>query len=160
MINKITNKWINTLKKVNDTFIVPDWERFRDSIDFTGYEFKFGNGTTFGNGTIFGNYTTFGNGTIFGNNTKFGDGTTFGRNIEWNKTITNHIYKLANIDGSGRQVLIAKCNKNELIRIEAGCFKGTSEEFINRANHENKLMYVQLVGAFCDGLKQKKGGCK
>jgi hypothetical protein len=67
--------------------------------------------------------------------------------------VTDHIYTLSNIDGSGRQIKIAQSNTNpEIIMIEAGCFRGTYLEFIAKAQNENKQKYVILIGGFCANL--------
>jgi hypothetical protein len=53
--------------------------------------------------------------------------------------------QLDNVDGSGRKILIIKHSDGVLIR--AGCFLGTAEEFLERAEQEGKSRYVAVIKA-------------
>jgi hypothetical protein len=52
---------------------------------------------------------------------------------------------LGNVDGTGRQVKVVK--HAEGVRVEAGCFQGTLEEFCAKAASEGKDRYVRVVSA-------------
>jgi hypothetical protein len=56
---------------------------------------------------------------------------------------------LANVDGSNRQIKIVRSDEGE-IKIEAGCFIGTLDEFIAKAKSEGKLRYVAVISAIAE----------
>ena len=55
------------------------------------------------------------------------------------------LMNMSNVDGSGRKILII-VHKNG-IKIEAGCFSGTLNEFCTKAESEGKTRYVKVVKA-------------
>jgi predicted Rossmann-fold nucleotide-binding protein len=62
--------------------------------------------------------------------------------------------QLDNVDGSRRKILIIKHSDGVIIR--AGCFLGTAEEFLERAEREGKDRYVSVVGAVIDALSREE----
>jgi hypothetical protein len=59
----------------------------------------------------------------------------------------------ANIDGSGRQLNIF-VNADGTVMIEGEYFWGTVEEFLTRAEREDKTIYVLIVSAIAESLKK------
>ena len=93
----------------------------------------------FGIGCKFGNWCNFGNGCKFGNYCKFGSGCKI------NNYTVNRFLTLANVDGSGRQVLMIWHDTG--VYIEAGCFTGSLEEFCAKAESEGKHRYITVIKA-------------
>lgn len=60
---------------------------------------------------------------------------------------------LANVDGSGRQILLI-VRPDGVRHIRAGCFFGTQDEFVARANGQGKFKYAAVIPAVFDALKK------
>ena len=58
---------------------------------------------------------------------------------------------MSNVDGSGRKILIIV--HTEGIKIEAGCFGGTLDEFCDKALSEGKKRYARVVRAAAEALQ-------
>ena len=58
---------------------------------------------------------------------------------------------LANVDGSGRQVKLIQ--HVDGFKLEAGCFTGSDVEFVDKAQREDKFVYVEVVKAVCMALR-------
>jgi hypothetical protein len=58
---------------------------------------------------------------------------------------------MANVDGSGRQILIIAPVEGPPI-IRAGCFRGTVEDFAARATAEGKDIYARIVPLVANNL--------
>jgi len=59
---------------------------------------------------------------------------------------------MSNIDGTGRKILIIIHTKG--IKIEAGCFGGTLDDFCTKALSENKKRYARVVRAASEALAE------
>ena len=59
---------------------------------------------------------------------------------------------MSNVDGSGRKILIIVHKGG--IKIEAGCFDGTLDEFCAKAEVEGKTRYVKVVKAAALALQE------
>ena len=70
---------------------------------------------------------------------------SLGNGCELEGMLVKHWLTLANVDGSGRQILVINDGKQTLIR--AGCFLGNLAEFSERAEDENKTAYVAIITA-------------
>ena len=90
-----------------------------------------------------GNYCTIGDGYKIGDDCKIGAGCT------WLGVKVKSWLTLANVDGSNRQIKIVRSDEGE-IKIEAGCFIGTLDEFIAKAKSEGKLRYVAVISAIAE----------
>lgn len=64
--------------------------------------------------------------------------------------MARRVVTLANVDGSHRSVTII--DHADYCIVEAGCFRGTLDEFCARATEEAKLDYVRVVSAVCKAL--------
>lgn len=136
--------------------IVPPYSQF-------GYKCKFGDDCVFGDGCKFGEWCEFGDRCEFGDDCEFskwcqfGDGCEFGYGCKFgNKCIVEGvqmqwIMTAANIDGSGRQILIVSDGDKVLVR--AGCFFGSVEEFTAKAKSEDKHVYAAVIPAMVAARK-------
>ena len=123
---------------IPDETVIPDYSEL-------GYGCTLGYDCTLGNGCTLGNCCTL------GNDCKLGYGCKLGENTSWLNTTVKSWLTLANVDGTGRQIKIVRGTDNQ-IKIEAGCFLGTLEEFIAKAKGENKLRYVSIIGAIAEHI--------
>jgi hypothetical protein len=58
---------------------------------------------------------------------------------------------MSNVDGSGRKINVIV--HTEGIKIEAGCFGGTLDEFCEKAVSEGKTRYARVVRAAAEALQ-------
>ena len=86
-----------------------------------------------------------GAGCTLGHSCKIGHGCELGANTQWMGVTVESWLTLANVDGSGRQIKIVK--HAEGVRVEAGCFQGTLEDFCTQAASEGKDRYVRVISA-------------
>ena len=147
---------------IPDHTIVPPYSQFGNWCKF-GNWCNFGNACEFGNVCKFGNSCKFGNACKFGNLCKFGNACEFGNVCEFDNVCEfgnacklgyecivegvqmQWIMTAANIDGSGRQILIVSDGDKVLVR--AGCFLGSVEEFTAKAKSEGKHFYAAVIPA-------------
>ena len=85
-----------------------------------------------------------------GNSCTLGHGCDLGANTQWLGVIVESWLTLANVDGSGRQIKVVK--HAEGVRVEAGCFQGTLEDFCTQAASEGKDRYVRVVSAIASTM--------
>ena len=57
---------------------------------------------------------------------------------------------MSNVDGSGRKIQVIV--HTEGIKIRAGCFAGTLDEFCKRSESEGKTRYSRVVRATAEAL--------
>lgn len=69
-------------------------------------------------------------------------------------TEVSRMFSLANVDGSGRNVIIARTIDNKLV-ISAGCFFGTVDKFCEKAEGEGKLVYSAVVRAAAEAFLRR-----
>ena len=86
-----------------------------------------------------GAYCTLGDGCTLGESCRLG------ANTQWLGVTVESWLTLANVDGSGRQIKVVK--HAEGVRVEAGCFQGTLEDFCTQAASEGKDRYVRVISA-------------
>ena len=108
-----------------------------------GNDCTIGDYCTIGNGCTIGDYCTIGNGCTIGNRCTIGDGCT------WLGLKVKSWLTLANVDGSNRQIKIVKSIEDK-IKIEAGCYTGTLDDFLAKAKSEGKLRYVSVISAIAE----------
>ena len=101
--------------------------------------------------TVIPDFSEIGDGCTLGYGCTLGNFCTLGENTSWLNTTVKSWLTLANVDGSGRQIKIVRGTDNQ-IKIEAGCFIGTLEEFLAKAKGENKLRYVSIIGAIAEHI--------
>ena len=116
--------------------------KFEDYCKF-GPCCKFEYKCQFGPNCKFRDYSEFGTGCDLGKEVEIGCGIKRGGNFKMEGVVVQKLLTVANLDGSGRQVLLIKHKGGILVR--AGCFVGTPEEFCSKAEVEGKLLYVDIV---------------
>ena len=94
----------------------------------------------------------------FGDWNTMGDWNTLGNFFHHGKRLKMEGVKvlalmcLSNVDGTGRQIIVIV--HTDGIKIRAGCFAGTLEEFCDKATAENKTRYARVVRAAAEALRQ------
>ena len=101
--------------------------------------------------TVIPDYSELGDFCTLGHGCTLGYGCKLGENTNWLNTTVKSWLTLANVDGSGRQIKIVRGTDSQ-IKIEAGCFLGTLEEFLAKAKEENKFRYVSIIGAIAEHI--------
>ena len=120
------------------------------SKDF-GDDNKLGDGNTLGNWNTLGNGNTLGDCNKLGDDNTLGDGLRFGKRLEISGCKALAIMCMSNVDGSGRKINVIV--HTEGIKIEAGCFGGTLDEFCEKAASEGKTRYARVVRAAAEALQ-------
>ena len=110
---------------------------------------KIGNRCSIGDCCTIGNDCTIGDCCKIGNRCTIGYGCEIGYGCTWLGVKVKSWLTLANVDGSNRQIKIVRSDEGE-IKIEAGCFIGTLDEFIAKAKSEGKLRYVAVISAIAE----------
>ena len=98
-----------------------------------------------GDDCTLGNYCRLGDNSKLGDGCKLGHGCELGANTQWMGVVVESWLTLANVDGLGRQIKVVKHALG--VRVEAGCFQGTLEDFCTKAAGEGKGRYVRVVSA-------------
>ena len=92
-----------------------------------------------------------------GDDNTLGDRNTLGERFSFGKRLTIAGYKIlalmcmSNVDGSNRKINIYV--HTEGIAVEAGCFKGSLDEFCEKATGENKTRCARVVRAAAEALQ-------
>ena len=117
----------------------------------------FGDDNILGNGNTLGNCNTLGNGNTLGDDNTLGYGNMLGDKLRFGKRLKLSGCKvlalmcMSNVDGSGRKINVIV--HTEGIKIEAGCFGGTLDEFCEQAASEGKTRYARVVRAAAEALQ-------
>ena len=111
----------------------------------------YGNNNTLGDGNKLGNWNTLGDGNKLGNNNTLGSGFRFGHRLQMSGCKVLALICMSNVDGSGRQINVIV--HTEGIKIEAGCFGGSLDEFCEKATSEGKTRYARVVRAAAEALQ-------
>ena len=80
-----------------------------------------------------------------------GDGLRFGRRLQMSGCKVLALMCMSNVDGSGRRINVIVHAGG--IKIEAGCFGGSLDEFCEKAGREGKTRYVRVVRAAAEALQ-------
>lgn len=89
--------------------------------------------------------TAIPNGTSIPAHSELGDGCKLGDGCRINNKLVMQFMTLGNVDGSGRQLLLY--SNAEGVYAICGCFRGTAQELIAKAQAEGKTRYVAVVTA-------------
>ena len=116
-----------------------------------GYENKFGSGNTMGDDNTLGYGTTLGDDNTLGYGNTLGDKLRFGKRLKLSGCKVLALMCMSNVDGSGRKINVIV--HTEGIKIEAGCFGGTLDEFCEKAASEGKTRYARVVRAAAEALQ-------
>ena len=118
---------------------------------------KLGDGNTLGDDNKLGDYNTLGDCNTLGDDNTFGNGNTLGDELRFGKRLKISDCKvlallcMSNVDGSGRKINVIV--HTEGIKIEAGCFGCTLDEFCDKAASEGKTRYARVVRAAAEALQ-------
>ena len=124
---------------------------------------KLGDGNKLGDCNTLGNYNKLGDGNTLGDcntlgdDNKLGDYNTLGDELRFGKRLKISDCKvlallcMSNVDGSGRKINVIV--HTEGIKIEAGCFGCTLDEFCDKAASEGKTRYARVVRAAAEALQ-------
>ena len=129
--------------------VIPGYSELGDGCTL-GYGCKLGNYCTLGYGCTLGDYCTLGDCCTLGDGCAIGNCCTLGDDCTWLGVTVESWLTLANVDSTGRQVKVVKHASG--IKVEAGCFAGTLEEFTAKAESEGKLRYVAVIKAIAEVL--------
>ena len=140
---------------------IPDYSEL-DNDCTLGDGCELGNGCTLGSWCILGDRCKLGNRCILGNHCELGDycilgswcmlgnGCELGNRCILENVTVHKFMTLANVDGTGRQILLIKHDGGILVR--AGCFVGTVEAFCEKAESEGKHFYSKVIKCNSDLL--------
>ena len=107
-------------------------------------------GVRIGNSTRIGDNARIGDGVEIGNYAKIGDGARFGAKFRCEGLEVIDFFTMSNVDGTGRRIYIYIHTQG--ITIRAGCFKGTLDEFCEKAEEEGKYLYAVTVRAAAEAF--------
>ena len=136
---KMSNKYFGDGNKLGDGNVLGD----KNTL---------GNKNTFGDFNTLGNYTKLGDNCTLGESNKLGNGLKFGKKLTIEGVKCRDLMTMGNVDGTGRQVVIIV--HTEGIKIRAGCFSGSLDEFCAKAESENKITYSKVVRAAAEAFEQ------
>ena len=111
---------------------------------------EIGDGTRIGNSARIGDNARFGKYVEIGDYAKIGDGARFGDKFRCEGLEVIDFFTMSNVDGTGRRMYIYVHTKGVTIR--AGCFKGTLDEFCEKAEDEGKYLYSRTVRAAAEAF--------
>ena len=106
----------------------------------------------YGNRNTLGNSNTLGDENTLGHDNTLGDGLRFGKRLQLSGVKVLALMNMSNVDGSGRRITIIVHTQG--IKIEAGCFAGTLDEFCEKAISEDKTRYARVVRAAAEALAE------
>ena len=110
-----------------------------------------GDDNTLGDRNTLGDWNTLGDDNTLGDRNTLGDGLRFGRRLQMSGCKVLALMCMSNVDGSGRKISIIV--HTDGIKIEAGCFGGSLDEFCEKAGREGKTRYVRVVRAAAEALQ-------
>jgi acyl-[acyl carrier protein]--UDP-N-acetylglucosamine O-acyltransferase len=111
---------------------------------------EIGDGVRIDSSTKIGDNARIGKCVEIGDYAKIGDGARFGAKFRCEGLEVIDFFTMANVDGTGRRIYIYIHTKG--ITIRAGCFKGTLDEFCERAEDEGKYLYAITVRAAAEAF--------
>ena len=127
-----------------------DGNTLGDGNTFGDYN-TLGDDNTLGHGNTLGDDNTLGDGNTLGHGNTFGDRLRFGKRLKLSDCKVLALMCMSNVDGSGRKINVIVHTAG--IKIEAGCFGGTLDEFCEKAASEGKTRYARVVRAAAEALQ-------
>ena len=122
---------------------------YDDLTDIGDYE-EIGENTRIGKWAKIGNHVEIGKGVEIGEWVIIGDCVEIGDKFRCEGLEVIDFFTMSNVDGTGRRINIYVHTKG--ITIRAGCFKGTLDEFCNKAEDEGKYLYAVTVRAAAEAF--------
>ena len=115
-----------------------------------GDSVEIGDGTEIGDSARIGDNARIGDYVRIGDYAKIGDGARFGDKFRCEGLEVIDFFTMSNVDGTGRRIYIYIHTKG--ITIRAGCFKGSLDEFCEKAEEEGKYLYAITVRAAAEAF--------
>ena len=115
-----------------------------------GESAEIGDGTRIDSSARIGDNARFGRNVEIGDYAKIGDGARFGDKFRCEGLEVIDFFTMSNVDGTGRRMHIYVHTKS--ITIRAGCFKGSLDEFCEKAEDEGKYLYSRTVRAAAEAF--------
>ena len=141
--------YIGNFVKIGDYVEIGESAHFGIYANIGNYS-KIGDGANFGNYAKIGAHARIGDGANLGDGVQIGDGVQVGDKFRCEGLKVFDFFTMSNIDGSGRKIHIYV--HAEGITIRAGCFKGTLDEFCEKAADEGKHLYAITVRAAAEAF--------
>ena len=111
---------------------------------------EIGDGARIGSSAKIGDNARIGDCVEIGDYAKIGDGARIGDKFSCEGLEVIDFFTMSNVDGTGRRIYIYIHTKG--ITIRAGCFKGTLDEFCEKAEDEEKYLYSRTVRAAAEAF--------
>ena len=117
---------------------------------------RIGNGAKIGDHVEIGNFAEIGDNVEIGErakigyNVNIGDNAIIGDKFRCEGLEVIDFFTMSNVDGTGRRIHIYVHTKG--ITVRAGCFKGTLDDFCNKAEDEGKYLYAVTVRAAAEAF--------
>ena len=111
---------------------------------------EIGDGVRIDSSAKIGDNARIGKCVTIGDYAKIGDGVRFGDKFRCEGLEVIELFTMSNIDGTGRRIYIYIHTQG--ITIRAGCFKGTLDEFCEKAEDEGKYVYAITVRAAAEAF--------
>ena len=115
-----------------------------------GESAEIGDGSRIDSSARIGDNARFGRDVEIGDYAKIGDGSRFGDKFRCEGLEVIDFFTMSNVAGSGRRIYIYVHTKG--ITIRAGCFKGSLDEFCEKAEDEGKYLYSRTVRAAAEAF--------
>lgn len=111
---------------------------------------EIGDGVRIDNSAKIGDNASIGKCVEIGDYAKIGDGARFGAKFRCEGLEVIDFFTMSNVDGTGRRIYIYVHTKG--ITVRAGCFKGSLDEFCEKAEDEGKYLYSRTVRAAAEAF--------
>ena len=111
---------------------------------------EIGDGARIGSSAKIGDNARIGDCVEIGDYAKIGDGARIGDKFSCEGLEVIDFFTMSNVNGTGRRIYIYIHTKG--ITIRAGCFKGTLDEFCEKAEDEEKYLYSRTVRAAAEAF--------
>ncbi len=111
---------------------------------------EIGDGVRIDNSAKIGDNARIGKCVEIGDYAKIGDGARFGAKFRCEGLEVIDFFTMSNVGGTGRRIYIYVHTKG--ITVRAGCFKGSLDEFCEKAEDEGKYLYSRTVRAAAEAF--------
>ena len=111
---------------------------------------KIGNSEKIGNFAEISDNVKIGERVKIGYNVDIGDNAIIGDKFRCEGLEVIDFFTMSNVDGTGRRLYVYVHTKG--ITVRAGCFKGTLDEFCDKAEDEEKYLYAVTVRAAAEAF--------
>ena len=148
---KANGGWIvPAYTQIDAGFEAPAWSELGDGCKLgpyceLGHNCELGPDCTLGDGCKLGHGCKLGDGCKLGHGCKLGPSTEIGENPTWLGVTVQSWLTLANVDGTGMYVTMVK--HADGVMVNAGCFLGTLDEFIEKVIKRSMNRYVAVISA-------------